>query len=264
MDTRRKARGANPSSPGRCVIREVSPTDRAPDRDEYAFLRDRVLTELSQGADVEQARAGGVARVRVTRRWRRLAPGGLAIVIAAVIVGVAVTQHPRRAGRAAGVTIRRVAPPTTVRLISENPLPEPLGAPFPVAAIGDAGVLRHSGGPYISRSRVAARVLAQLECTLGKARRNMPGFTCARVDVAYFDRYADAWKLRGAIWAFVHAWGADREMYVVTVWGHLESAALVAGAEPALTEITTVLIDATTGRTMMEGGPPLPAADANR
>jgi hypothetical protein len=45
----------------------------------------------------------------------------------------------------------------------------------------------------------------------------------------------------------------------VTVWGHLTS-----DASPAVTEITTVLIDATTGRTMMEGGPPLPSAYANR
>ena len=49
-------------------------------------------------------------------------------------------------------------------------------------------------------------------------------------------------------------------MYVVTVWGHLD----VRARNPSLTEITTVEIDATTGRTMMEGGPPLPAADANR
>jgi hypothetical protein len=204
-----------------------------------------------------------VARVRVTRRLRKLALGGLAIVVTAVVVSIVVTQQSRRVP-SADVTIRRVAPPTTVLLISESPVPPPRGAPFPVAPIGGASVLRHSGGPYVPRSHVAALVLAQLECSLGKARRNMPGFTCARVDVAYFDRYADAWKLRGAIWAFVHTWGPDREMYVVTVWGHLQSDAAVPGTKPALTEITTVLIDATTGRTMMQGGPPLPAADANR
>jgi hypothetical protein len=240
----------------------VKPTDGVPEPDEYAYLRDPVLTEVSRRADAEIVRARLDARMRARRRGRKLVVAGLVLVVAAALVGIAVTRLPNRADRSAAVTIH-TAPPVTVRLISESPVPPAKGAPFPSVASG-ADVLRHSGGPYISGARVGAKVLAQLECTLGKPRRDMPGFTCARVDVAFFAEYGDAWKLRGASWAFVHRWGADREMYVVTVWGHLESEVPRAGAEPALTEITTVEIDATTGRTMMEGGPPLPAADANR
>ncbi len=85
------------------------------------------------------------------------------------------------------------------------------------------------------------------------------------VDVAFFDRYTDAWQLRGAIWVSVSSWATDREMYVATVWGRLVPGPAAVGDAPhELTEITTVEIDATTGRTMMEGGPPLPAADADR
>ena len=181
----------------------------------------------------------------------------LGVVVIAAAGGIAATHRSNGERRTAAVTILPTAPPTTAELVVQSPVPPPRGAPFPVGA--GAGVLAHTGGPYVSRARITATVLAQLECRLGTARRNMPGFTCARVDVAFFDRYADAWKLRGASWALVHAWGADREMYVVTVWGHLTSA-----PPSALTEITTVLVDATTGRTMMEGGPPLPAADADR
>lgn len=217
--------------------------------DEHAFLRDSPPVRPDPAADR--------GRVRGRRRRRMVVSVGLGVVVAVAVVGAAGARLPSGDDPVAGVKIRTVAPPTTVRLISESPVPPARGARFPDTA--DATVLRHSGGPYISRSRIAAMVLANLECTLGKPRRGMPGFTCARIDIAFFERYADAWTLRGASWAFVHAWGADREMYVVTVWGHLPSA-----PRRAFTEITTVLIDATTGRTMMEGGPPLPAADANR
>jgi hypothetical protein len=220
--------------------------------DEYAFLRD------SPGAPPSSP--GDGARVAAGLRRRKVALGVVGVVLATAVVGVAVARLPSGDHPTADVTILPTvsvptAPAPTVDLISQSPVPPPKGAPFPVGARG----LRHSGGPYLSRARIEASVLAHLECTLGKSRRGMPGFTCARVDVAFFDRYADAWKLRGASWAFVHGWTAGREMYVVTVWGHLPSA-----PPRALTEITTVEIDATTGRTMMEGGPPLPAADANR
>jgi hypothetical protein len=242
----------------------VSRTDRTPDGDEYAALRDPALTELSRSADAEAARVLVDARMRARSRRRIVTLGVLSIVVTAAVVGTGVTRFANRRHQSADVKIHSTAPPITVELISENPVPPAQGAPFPVTPVGDASVLRHSGGPYLSRSRVAAKVLAHLECKLGGARHNMPGFTCARVDVAYFDRYADAWQLRGARWAFVHAWGADREMYAVTVWGHLVSDVPPVGTKPSLTELTTVEIDATTGRTMMEGGPPLPAADANR
>jgi hypothetical protein len=180
-------------------------------------------------------------------------------VLTVVVVAAGATAAVRLSGRhdeSAGVTIQTVAPPTTFALLVQSPVPLPRGAPFPVAA--GAHVLRRSGGPYVSRSRIVATVLADLQCKLGESRLHMPGFTCARVDVAFFDRYVDAWSVRGASWVNVSDWAADREMYVVTVWGRLLSDPTV------LTEITTVEIDATTGRTMMEGGPPLPAEYANR
>jgi hypothetical protein len=217
-----------------------------PLRDEYAFLRE---------PSPRPSPATEGDRVHRSRRGREIALGVVSVVIAAGVVVATVTHLPSRRPRSTDVKILPTTSPTTARLISQSPVPPAKGAPFPVGT----GVLRHSGGPYRSRARVAAGVLAHLECTLGTARRGMPGFTCARVDIAFFDRYADAWKLRGASWALVHSWAVDREMYVVTVWGHLPSA-----PPRAFTEITTVLIDATTGRTMMEGGPPLPAADANR
>jgi hypothetical protein len=221
--------------------------DARPPADEYAFLRDPPVAAPGPTAD---GRAVGWLR-----RRRTLALGLLTIVT--VVAATAAARLTSREPESADVTIHSVPPTATVALISRSPVPPARGAPFPIAS--GAGALRRSGGPYLSRSRISAVVLAHLECTLGKARRNMPGFACARVDVAFFDRYADAWSLRGASWVKVSEWAADREMYVVTVWGHLMS-------EPksALTEITTVEIDATTGRTMMEGGPPLPAADANR
>jgi hypothetical protein len=232
----------------RCVIRGV-PVE--PTLDEYAFLRDAPVAR--PGSERDGARELG------GRRRRNVVVLVLGLAVAAAGVGAAAMHLPHGDEPAADVTILPTAPPTapptTTEPISQNPVPPPRGAPFPVGA----GGLRHSGGPYVARSRIAASVLARLECSLGRSRRGMPGFTCARVDVAFFARYADAWKLRGASWVFVHAWGADREMYVVTVWGHLPSA-----PPAALTEITTMEIDATTGRTMMEGGPPLPAADANR
>jgi len=214
--------------------------------DEHAFLRDSPLAPLDPA---------GPGREISTHR-RRVALAALAFVLVAAGVGVGIAHRHGADRPAADVTIHREAPPTTVQLILQNPVPPPKGAP-PPRVTTDA--LRHSGGPYLSRSRVAAMVLAQLECTIGKPRRGMPGFTCARIDVAFFDHYADALKLRGASWVNVSQWAPDREMYVVTVWGHLAS-----DTSPAVTEITTVLIDATTGRTLMEGGPPLPAADANR
>jgi hypothetical protein len=214
--------------------------------DEHAHLREAPLAPL----DPEGARGESP-----TRR-HRVVLVALVVVVVAAGVGVGVA-HRRGADRpAADVTIHRDAPPATAQLILQNPVPPAEGAPLPRVA---TGALRHSGGPYLSRARVAAMVLAQLECTIGKPRRGMPGFTCARIDVAFFDRYADALTLRGASWVNVPQWAPDREMYAVTVWGHLTS-----DTSPAVTEITTVLIDATTGRTMMEGGPPLPAADANR
>ena len=221
--------------------------------DEYAFLREPAERP---GPEPEGSPARG------GRRRRNVAFVGLGVALAVAVVATAAVRLPNGDRPTADVTILPTAPPTTARLIVQSPVPPPRGAPFPDGA--GASVLRHSGGPYLSRAHVVAMVLAQLECKLGTARRNMPGFACARVDVAFFERYADAWKLRGASWALVHTWGADREMYVVTVWGHLDSASARLGARPELTEITTVLIDATTGRTMMEGGPPLPAADANR
>ena len=181
--------------------------------DEHAFLREPAERP-------GPAPEGGHARGG--RRRRNVVLVGLGVAFAVAVVATAAVRLPNGDRPTADVTILPTAPPTTAQLIVQSPVPPPRGAPFPVGPA--TVVLRHSGGPYISRSRVAAMVLAQLECKLGTARRNMPGFTCARVDVAFFARYADAWKLRGASWALVHTWGADREMYAVTVWGHLDSA----------------------------------------
>jgi hypothetical protein len=233
--------------------------------DDLAFLREPERVRIAAASADEPRRRPG------RRRSRRVAGAAVAIAVAvaaAAAVGAgAVSARGGASQDAASVRISRgaTAPPSPapVRPIARSPVPPPAGAPFPAPGPG-RGLLHHTGGPYVSRAQVVRHVLRDLECSVGSQRRNAPGVVCARVDVAFFARYADAWKLRGAIWAFVDPWAADREMYVVTVWGALPVAGVPYRAgDPAPVELTTVLVDATTGAEMMQGGPPLPAPYAD-
>lgn len=138
----------------------------------------------------------------------------------------------------------------------------PLNAsPFPdmTGVVDPKNIAHHSGGPYINARHAANLVLAGFQCTLGGPERGYSNTGCLQVDVRFFDHYADWWRVEGSQTQFIHAWGPDHEMYAVTIFGKLElETTAVNQRGPIYVPWRTFQIDATTGRTMMSGGMPLP------
>ena len=135
----------------------------------------------------------------------------------------------------------------------------PKASPFPGADFVDPkDIAHHSGGPYIGARRVVDLVLSGFRCTLGGPERGDPTTGCLQVDVRFFDHYADWWRVEGGQTAFVGSWGPDHEMYAVTIFGKLYVETTIIGRSAAYVPWQTFQIDATTGRSMMGGGAPLP------
>jgi hypothetical protein len=132
--------------------------------------------------------------------------------------------------------------------------------PDMTGVIDPRAIAHHSGGPYLSQQAAAQIALRANDCTLTGGAIARPSH-CTEVDVRFFNHYGDFWALEGGQTQFVGSWGADREMYVVTVFGDLSfptTDAAVLGDVHAPDR--TYQLDATTGQIQMTGGPPLPTS----
>jgi hypothetical protein len=120
-------------------------------------------------------------------------------------------------------------------------------------------VLHHSDGPYLTAGKASEIALVALQCSLGRSTAADPTERCVEADVSFFQSYADFWAVEGGQTQFVGAWGRDREMFVVTIFGDLPLVTTdLAQTAPVYTPWRTFQIDATTGRILMTGGLPLP------
>lgn len=123
-----------------------------------------------------------------------------------------------------------------------------------------AGVERAgaTGGPYLTPTQVRDVVLDGMNCTFA-----VPSWrgTCSEVEVTFFWRYEDAWLARGGNSGVVFGgWGADREVYVVTVRGSFTIPFTGRGGRGfRRVGERTYEVDATTGQAGMSGGKALPA-----
>jgi hypothetical protein len=176
------------------------------------------------------------------------------------------STHTRNTGAVAGSTGRTVTtttqPTSTSLPLSADDIAQrnhPLKALSFPAFIDSKLIAHHSGGPYVGMRRVVDDVLAGFRCKLGGPQQGFPKKGCLQVDVRFFAHYADWWRVEGGQTQFVVSWGPDREMYAVTIYGRLAVETTKVGQHgPIFVPWHTVQIDATTGRTMMSGGLPLP------
>lgn len=228
------------------------------------------LNEVAESVNLDQQPAmwpDDTDTRRRTRGPRALAMAGIAVVLA---IGVAVAVK----AATSGVDSRRHVPASNTRSTTSASSTLGLSAeeqafrnhprkagPFPdlTGVIDPKSIQHHSGGPYLTPRQAADIVLNTYDCRLGGPAGSDANSTCVQVDVRFFDHYANFWAVEGGQTQFVGAWGPDREMYVVTIFGKLPFVTTSVNRNvPDYVPDRTYQIDATTGQVLMTGGYPLP------
>lgn len=149
--------------------------------------------------------------------------------------------------------------------VSGNPLPMPspavqpeevtplLQSPaFPVSLENQPGVRRRTGGPYVDRQAIIESIRKDFGC--GEALPDAS--VCKTVVVQFYDRYESAFAEHGRSWPFASVFARDREVYLVTLRGDLNSVArfkTLARAAPTRVDHWNYQIDASTGEVMGSG-----------
>lgn len=189
-------------------------------------------------------------------RTRQIGPGALALVI--TLAGAACGAGTGAAGGAptaegSSASSQVASAPTAAST------PQSSAPPFPYDNDTAPGVLHHTGGPYQSQSQVQDALLATLGCTLGGPQSGFPGTACSSVTVRFYSKFDQAY-IANPSWSLISAWASDREVYFVSVRGHIQFSAHDPVGTPIVSDHYNAEIDATTGQILGAGTQGVPVS----
>lgn len=121
--------------------------------------------------------------------------------------------------------------------------------PFPYENDAVAGVVRRSGGPYVSPEQV--RISVSESSNRGIGAFKCPDGTC-RIISTFFERY-DSAQAAHPDWQVANGAASDREVYLVSVLGKITFTPKAAGSGVVEADHWNVTIDATSGA-LLGGG----------
>jgi hypothetical protein len=188
----------------------------------------------------------------------------LAVIALLAIGAVAVINgHPGgRLGQPIAVNASPPFPPMGGAGVTPQLANGPVSPPSPESSSSQPGMLTASGGPYLALATIKAQAATSLGCaTTPGSQVDVVGGICDSVSATPILNHAEAMKFHSD-WGTPGGVGPTREVYLVTVHGHIKffpKTVEVNAANGVWVDHFNIEIDATTGSVLGQGtlGSPL-------